>query len=59
MDGERIDHDAFRAIKGIKYVTEQDWSNLLKRLSKLEQDLERMKANDRAIHDHHTDGGPS
>jgi hypothetical protein len=58
MEGERLDHDAFRIMRGHKILSHQDWSSLMERLSKIEQELERMK-NNGAIHDHHADGGPS
>ncbi len=54
----RVDHDEYRAMKRRKYISEQDWSNLLSRMSKIEQNLERMQ-DDGTIHDHHADGGPS
>jgi hypothetical protein len=43
MEGERLDHDAFRALKGMKHVTEHEWHNLLERLEIIEQCLEEVK----------------
>ncbi len=56
MDGERVDYE-FRLRSQYKRISQKEWSSLLERVSKIEQELERKKNGE--IHSHHADGGPS
>lgn len=58
MDGERVDHDAFRAMREHKRISSEEWSSLLNRLKVVEEKLECLeRKNDGAIHNHHSNGG--
>ena len=57
MDGERVDHDAFRAMREHKRISSEEWSSLLKRLKAVEEKLDRLERKDSGtVHNHHTNG---